>query len=162
MGCRQWRTRSLRVLCGCLLPASLAISACPLFATEFDFGVDRLEIDGNGYGPSDGIPDLVAEFHDGWLGPDWASISGTVRAEGGALHLASPGSLVANGFGALPGTTLEISMVQFQRPVGRGQGGFMAKSFWAPMSLRVGDFDLQPRWGRDVPCPVRAPRVLPR
>ena len=43
----------------------------------FDFQVDRVAIDGNVFGPFDGVADRVDEFDDGALGT-WVVVNGTV------------------------------------------------------------------------------------
>jgi hypothetical protein len=61
------------------------------FHTIFHFMVDRVEVDGNPYGPLDGTPDVVDEFDDGDLVP-WSVLFGTAYERQGFLHLTNPGT----------------------------------------------------------------------
>jgi len=62
----------------CLIGVALALAA-PAAAshTTFSMSADRVEIDGNAFGPLDGMPDEVDEFDDGTIGPAWAPFLGT-------------------------------------------------------------------------------------
>ncbi|MFN8542804.1 MAG: hypothetical protein U0807_01125 [Candidatus Binatia bacterium] len=62
------------------------------FHTVFSYRVDRFELDGNVAGPADGIPDLVDEFDDGALSPNWYRAYGTASEMGGFLDLTNPGA----------------------------------------------------------------------
>ncbi len=106
----------------------------------FDFLVDRFAVDGNVFGPADGVPDRVDEFDDAFL-DGWFTVNGTAFERDGFLHLASPGDLVADGFGAVPGLPLDISQVYYTSPVTRGAGNFTVTSAWASTSLAYGDFN---------------------
>jgi len=50
---------------------TLLLLATPAFSDTFDYRIDRFEADGNVNGHFDGTPDLVDEFDDGVIGPDW-------------------------------------------------------------------------------------------
>jgi hypothetical protein len=74
------------------LVALLAIAPATARGPEtFEYVADRVEIDGNVFGPHDGVPDLVDEFDDGALAPNWAVSSGTASESDGLLRLHSPG-----------------------------------------------------------------------
>ncbi len=62
---------------------------------DFDYGVDRAEYDGCGFGAKDGTPDLTYEFDTPGDFSPWTVDSGTVTVEAdGHLHLKSPGDLL--------------------------------------------------------------------
>jgi hypothetical protein len=48
-------------------------------ALSFSSSVQRFEADGNGYGSADGVFDLVDEFDDGVLAPNWHVLLGSAR-----------------------------------------------------------------------------------
>ena len=81
-----------------LLSVLLAAAAVVLprvghaFHTTFDNSVTRFVLDGNPEGPQNGFPDLVDEFDDGALFPNWSIQFGTPVETGGALHLRSQGT----------------------------------------------------------------------
>jgi len=68
----------------------------PASHATFDYAFDRVEIDGNTFGPFDGNPDFVDEFSAGGVTP-W-SPTGTVLESGGALRILTPGTYIP-GFG---------------------------------------------------------------
>ena len=91
---RVWRTAPVpRVLVGIVacLALSLACTGARASHTVFEFKVDRFELDGNRMGPFDGVADLVDEFDDGTLSPNWYPLFGTSLESGGFLVLKNPG-----------------------------------------------------------------------
>ena len=82
------------------LGASLLLAGGSARADVYDYAIDRFEADGNLHGPKDGTPDVVEEFDDGVAGPLFSPIAGSSGESGGALHLHSPGILIA-----IPGVT---------------------------------------------------------
>ena len=75
-------------------------------AGDYDYAVERVTVDGNLWGPHDGVPDAVEETFDphvnqlgvagspfGFTIPFW-SLLGNSWPTDGALHLFSPGTLV--------------------------------------------------------------------
>jgi hypothetical protein len=82
-----WTAALLIGLVACLSPTPAGADH------PYDFAFDRLEIDGDRFGPFDGVPDFVDEFDssDNWkLNP----YGGSGYIGGGLLHLTSPGNLV--------------------------------------------------------------------
>ena len=87
--------------CWPLAPRHLAITAMLVLAflsrdgaafhATFDYLFDRVEIDGNTFGPFDGSPDFVDDFDGGNIAP-WVQSWGTIAEMGGAMHLRSPGT----------------------------------------------------------------------
>ncbi len=119
----------------------------------FDFRVDRFELELTGpVGLRRGAPDFVEEFDDPTLS-GWYTEYGTAFAADGFLHLASPGTELPDGFGVLPGTTLDLSVVGSARQVADGEGDFVARSYWEPDELAPGDFNHMSlaTLGRDPP-----------
>jgi hypothetical protein len=99
--------------------------------TTFSGSVDRFEIDGNAFGPADGVPDQVDEFDDGTIAPNWQTLLGTAIESGGVLTLRDPGVDIA----LVPGVTLDISNVENTVDVANGAGDFTATSYWVPTPL---------------------------
>ena len=59
---------------------------------------------------ADCVPDLVDEFDDGALAPNWQLAVGTAEETGGALHLKNPGAHVDVGY------TVDVSEVASATP----------------------------------------------
>jgi hypothetical protein len=110
-----------------LLATFLAVAAAPAAAhhTVFDYRVQRFEADGNGFGPADGVPDFVDEFDDGTLSPNWGTVAGTAREEGGTLHLTNPGTHFDTS-----GGLVDVSEVASSTSVVDGGGNFSVASTW--------------------------------
>jgi hypothetical protein len=104
------------------------------FHTVFDYAVERFEADGNTFGPSDGVPDLVDEFDDGSLAPLWQLAIGTAEESDGLMHLKGPGVHVTVG-----AVTYDVSEVQGLAKVIDGDGDFTITSRWAAIP-GAGDF----------------------
>jgi hypothetical protein len=104
----------------------------------FDFRVDRFEITGQTVSAKSPGP-FVEEF-DAGLG-NWIEQYGTAFTADGFLHLTNPGTPVPNGFGVLPGRTLDLSLVGSSPQVFDGSGDFVARSYWVPDELAPGDFN---------------------
>jgi len=115
--------------------AAVLLGAWPAaaFHTVFDYAVERFEADGNAFGPSDGVPDLVDEFDDGSLAPLWALGIGTAEESNGALHLKSPGVHVDIGY------TIDVSEVTGTAKLVDGGGDFTITSTWNAIP-GAGDF----------------------
>jgi hypothetical protein len=94
--------------------------------TVFSGSCDRFEVDGNVFGPADGTPDQVDEFDDGVLGPNWATLVGTVTESGGFLTAHNPGFDVS----FFPGVTIDASNAENTTDVVNGGGDFTATSYW--------------------------------
>ena len=109
-------------------------------AAVFDFRVDRFAVDGNVFGPLDGVPDRVDDFSDGVL-PPWFVVYGTASEHDGFLHLTSPGTHVPDGFGAVPGLPLDLSEVYYSYVLSDGRGSFTATAAWDSTVLGYGDFN---------------------
>jgi hypothetical protein len=118
-----------------LLPLLLLASAqrAVAFHTIFDYQVDRVEVDGGAYGPADGIPDLVDEFDDGVLEPNFALSTGSAHEAGGLLHLTNPGTHIPFGAG------IDVSEVASTVVLHDGGGDFTITSAWVG-GIRSGDF----------------------
>lgn len=97
--------------------------------TIFDYRVDRLEIDGNVHGAHDGTPDVVNEFDDGSLAPDFYNPFGTAFETGGFLALTNPGVHVPSPFADVIDLSLAASSGNV---VQGGAGDVTTTSFWAP------------------------------
>src|SRR5262245_19261702 len=91
------------------LVSALVLWSMPRTASALPFSssVQRFEADGNVYGSADGVFDLVDEFDDGVLAPNWAILLGTAVESGGVLTLRDPGLQVP-----LVGLPQEISTVE--------------------------------------------------
>jgi hypothetical protein len=118
--------------------AALAVTACcgsavPALAshTVFSASVDRFEIDGNAFGPADGVLDQVDEFDDGNLLPNWSRLVGTAVESGGVLTVRDPGTDVS----LVPGVSLDVSNVENAIDVANGAGNFTATSYWVSSPL---------------------------
>ena len=99
-------------------------------ALGFSSSVERFEADGNVYGSADGVFDLIDEFDDGVLAPNWAPLLGTALESGGRLTLTSPGITVP-----LLGLPQEISAVESAAELQNGEGSFTITSYWDPTPL---------------------------
>jgi len=107
----------------------------------FDFKVERFELDRAGVAP------FVDDF--GTDSGQWIQYFGTSVIVDGLLHLTSPGSVLPNAFGVLPGTTLDISAVLTAQMLEAGGGSFTAQSYWEPAPLVFGDFNHMSLLGQD-------------
>ena len=105
-------------------PARLAYA----FHTVFHFTVDRVEVDGNAYGPFDGTPDVVDEFDDADMAP-WRTFFGTVYQRDGLLHLTNPGvhyNILA---------PLDLSDAVGMAELRAGLGSFRVQSVWTTTDI---------------------------
>jgi hypothetical protein len=123
---RRARREVLAVVIGILLPLVPGAAR----ALPFTASVERFEADGNAYGSPGGALDLVDEFDDGVLGPNFALLLGTATESGGSLTLHDPGVSVP-----LTGLPQEISTVESTVDVGNGEGDFTLTSYWNPTPL---------------------------
>src|SRR5262245_13279557 len=114
------------------LLSAVVLSLAPRvgWALPFSSSVQRYEADGNAYGSADGVFDLVDEFDDGVLAPNWAVLLGTAVESGGVLTLRDPGVTIP-----LVGLPQEISTVESTEELANGQGNFVITSYWAPAPL---------------------------
>lgn len=110
----------------------LPILAASAHADTFSSSVERFEADGNEYGSVGGALDLVDEFGDGVLAPNWAPLLGTATEAGGKLTLHDPGVLVP-----LVGLPQELSVVEGTTDVANGSGDFTLTSYWNAAPLPV-------------------------
>jgi len=117
-----------------VLFTALVLSAIPrgALALTFSSSVQRFEADGNAYGSADGVFDLVDEFDDGVLAPNWSILLGTAIESGGVLTLRDPGVSVP--FVGLP---QEISTVESTEELANGLGNFVVTTYWDPAPLPV-------------------------
>ena len=103
------------------LAALMLIVAVPAHAAgSFSASVDRVVIDGNVFGPKDGVPDVVDEFDNGVIGPDWHVLVGSATEEGGVLKVHDPGLDVT----FVPGVILHVSEVEYGTECDNGAGDF--------------------------------------
>ena len=110
-----------------LVTSLLLVAAQPACAANtFSASVDRVEIDGNGFGPKDGVPDLVDEFDDGVIGPDWHILVGSATEENGVLRIHDPGLEV----NFVPGIILHVSEVENDTECADGLGDFTTDAYW--------------------------------
>src|SRR5262245_11855404 len=114
------------------LLSAVVLSLAPRvgWALPFSSSVQRYEADGNAYGSADGVFDLVDEFDDGLLAPNWAILLGTAIESGGVLTLRDPGVNVS--FVGLP---QEISTVESTEELANGLGNFVITTYWDPAPL---------------------------
>jgi hypothetical protein len=112
--------------------SALVLSSAPRVASALPFSssVQRFEADGNAYGSADGVFDLVDEFDDGVLAPNWTLLLGTAVESGGVLTLRDPGVTIP-----LVGLPQEISAVESTEEVANGAGDFVITSYWDPAPL---------------------------
>src|SRR5262245_66445610 len=105
----------------------LVVSSAPRIASALPFSssVQRFEADGNAYGSADGVFDLVDEFDDGVLAPNWAVLLGTAIESGGALTVRDPGVTAP-----LVGVSQEITTVESEEELANGLGGVVITSSW--------------------------------
>jgi hypothetical protein len=109
------------------LAALLLLAALPAHAAStFSASVDRVEIDGNVFGPKDGVPDVVDEFDDGVIGPDWHILVGSATEEDGVLKVHSPGFDVT----FVPGVILHVSEVENDTACDNGAGDFTTDAYY--------------------------------
>ncbi len=101
-------------------------------ALPFTASVERFEADGNNYGSPGGALDLVDEFDDGMIGPNFSILLGTAVESGGKLTFHDPGVSVP-----LTGLTQEISTVEATTDLDNGAGNFTLTSYWDPTPLGV-------------------------
>jgi hypothetical protein len=110
--------RALLALALCVLP-SVSRAEATFFAA-----LDRIEIDGNRFGPADGTADFVDEFDDGALGPPWVPILGSSIETAGVLAFHSPGT-------HMPFTpSVDASDVELTDTVVNGAGNYTVTSYW--------------------------------
>jgi hypothetical protein len=112
--------------------SALVVWSAPRIASALPFSssVQRFEADGNAYGSADGVFDLVDEFDDGVLPPNWAPLLGTALESGGVLTVRDPGVTVP-----LVGLTQEISTVESTEELANGAGNFVVTAYWDPAPL---------------------------
>jgi hypothetical protein len=115
-----------------MLLAASAILAVEVSA--FDLVIDRVEIDGNVFGPADGTPDLVDDFTDGVLGPSFTTYTATSFESGGFFHAASPGGVVT-----FNGTPFELSNGATVQEVADGAGSFTADAYLPAVAPPLGE-----------------------
>jgi len=119
-------------LFGALVAGGLALPAgADAFHTTFDNTAARFELDGNPSGPQDGVPDLVDEFDDGVLSPNWFIQFGTPEETGGVLHLKNPGTHDSSSLSPW-GIVLDRSDVLGSFFPCDGGGNFVATASWDP------------------------------
>ncbi len=106
------------------------------FHTQFDFTVDRFEVDGNAFGPADGVPDHVDDFTDSTLGA-FTAYFGSPTPHTDGLHLRSPGTHYT--LGPFP-VLLDMSAVRSSMPVTDGAGNFTATAVWAPTTVPTNNY----------------------
>jgi len=124
--------RAFSHLPGILVAGGLALpGAADAFHTTFDNTAARFELDGNPSGPQDGVPDLVDEFDDGVLGPNWFGQFGNPVEAGGVLHLKNPGEHDSSSL-APWGIVLDRSDVIGSFFPCDGGGNFVATASWGP------------------------------
>jgi hypothetical protein len=128
-----------RAVASVVLGMALAMFAArpvAAFHTVFSYQVDRVEIDGNNFGPPDGVPDFVDDFTDGVLGPNFGLAWGTAHESGGSLFLTNPGTH----FPAPDGSVLDLTVVGQIGPVliADGAGDFTGTAYWVPILPALG------------------------
>src|SRR5262245_53546076 len=123
------RRRGTLVVAIVLLLPSLPTA---VHALPFSSSVERFEADGNEYGSPGGALDLVDEFDDSTIAPNWAILLGTATEAGDALTFHDPGVLAP-----LVGLPQELSVVEGTTDVADGAGNFTLTSYWDPTPLPV-------------------------
>jgi hypothetical protein len=106
---------------------SVALTPASASHTTFSSSVDRFEVDGNVFGPSDGVLDFVDEFDDGTLAPEWSVLLGSATEAGGVATMHSPGTDVNIG-----PVHVDTSNIEKEDDVQDGAGNFTATSYWVP------------------------------
>src|SRR5262249_48316396 len=97
-------------------------------AQAFSSSCDRFEVDGNVFGPADGVPDFVDEFDNGTIAPDWAQLLGTSVEAGGVVTLRDPGTPIP-----LPGFNSVTSNIENATGLLNGSGNFTLTAYWVPV-----------------------------
>lgn len=125
-----------------LLIASVAVSPASGGHSVFSFRVDRFEIDGNvnGSGNADGSADLIDEFDNGDLAPNWQVLWGTVAEHDGYVFLTNPGSHYAEA-DLWPDLVFDQSVVFTAFPLGDGLGDFVASSTWEADPVTINNYN---------------------
>jgi len=95
-------------------------------ANPFSASVDRVTVDGNGFGPKDGVTDFVDEFDDGMIGPNWHILVGSATEEGGVLRVHDPGFDIS----FVPGLVLHVSEVENETEIANGGGDFTSDAYF--------------------------------
>jgi hypothetical protein len=126
------RTAAALVLAAAFLTAHPALAS----HTVFSYQVDRVEADGNNFGPIGGVPDFVDDFDDGVIGPNFGVAFGSAHESGGSLFLTSPGTH----FPAPDGSSLDLTVVAHIGPrlIEEGGGDLTATAYWVPILPSLG------------------------
>ncbi len=106
---------------GLLVVGTAWLPPLPSRVVAFDLLFDRFAVDGNVFGARDSVPDLVDDFDDGTLAPNWLRYTGTSSEAGTLLHTASPGGIIQ-----IQGEYVEISNARSAQLVMDGSGSFTA------------------------------------
>lgn len=132
--------RSPSLACGMLM-GLLVLPAIGRADLEFDYAIERFEVDGNLHGPFDGTNDFVDEFDDDVFGTPFLPAGGTAVEEGGALHVRSPGFPVTiPGLTPVPVVTSEVMTEQDPPFFQDGQGDAVVRSYWRPQPMDRNDW----------------------
>jgi hypothetical protein len=101
--------------------------AGPSGAQTFSSSCDRFEVDGNTFGPFDGVADFVDEFDNGTIAPDWVQLLGTSVEAGSVVTLRDPGTPIP-----LPGFNTVTSNIENETGLLDGSGNFTLTAYWVP------------------------------
>ncbi len=114
----------------------LAGFAPPVLAdhTVFSYGVDRIEVDGQGYGPFDGHADLIDEEFQPISPLNWGRPRGTARWRDGITYLTNPGVHLPGP----EGQPLDLSLIASHRYFADGHGDFAVTTYWEPHTPEPG------------------------
>lgn len=121
--------RAFRSLPFALLTLALCVGPSPSWASHSMFfsSLDRIEIDGNIFGPADGTPDFTDDFDDGVPGASWRSMMGTSTETSGVLTFHNPGM-------DLPSVpSMDASNVEHMQTLVNGAGNYTITSYWLPI-----------------------------
>lgn len=132
----------IRAWFGLLLAIAAFTPSVRASHATFAFEVDRLELDGNQFGPHDGVADVIDEFDDGDLSQPLGFIGflGTRIESGGVLSLESPGDHVPSPFGVTVDMSLVIALPSGNNSIAVGAGDATVTSYWIPTIPGPGGF----------------------
>jgi hypothetical protein len=119
--------RTFRALGLLVVVAVVAGLGVPARGAFYSASCDRFEIDGNGFGSPGGALDLLDDFDDGTLAPNWSVLIGSASEAGTNVTVHDPGLAVQLG-----SVDFEISTIEnAAHDIADGEGDFTARAYWS-------------------------------